>query len=155
VVQKCPTCMEPEDSLPCSHKPAIGPYPEPAQFTLSPHIMCLGIGILLCLDLLGDVFSWDSLTEILYAFLLPRLQLNRSFRLFWFYTVTIPAKSAMYEHLHYGSFICLSVTSCSLDPNFYLITLCLHTQLPCCVGRDDESAAVRGASWNRSLRGVL
>jgi len=28
--------MEPESSLPCSQKPATGPYPEPAEFS-SPH----------------------------------------------------------------------------------------------------------------------
>jgi hypothetical protein len=32
--------MEPEDSLPCSHKPATGPYPEPAASS-SPHFPLL------------------------------------------------------------------------------------------------------------------
>jgi hypothetical protein len=34
--EKYPFFMEPEGSLPCLQKPAIGPYPEPAQSS-SPH----------------------------------------------------------------------------------------------------------------------
>jgi hypothetical protein len=36
ILEKYPFFMEPEGSLPCSQKPATGPYPEPAESS-SPH----------------------------------------------------------------------------------------------------------------------
>jgi hypothetical protein len=65
--------MEPESSVPCPQEPAIGPYPEPREFSPHPHMLFLYDPPQYYSSISGKIpqmfFFAGFPTKILYAFL--------------------------------------------------------------------------------------